>query len=434
MDSWAQGLSAEQLRTVRKLAFAEPLEREYRDAQFKTNLPALRMTGFVGIAAALANGLLVAFGLYDRSLRGNVLQFAFWMALALLVPLVVSYTKAARRWLSVTFAAFFPAFLVILGLTLRGLPALDQVRNGIGITLLVTACLYMLARLPFRLACLSGIGMLLVFSFLVLPVMETDFRTLIIGLLLVAVMHLFGIVSLIQGEQVSRKAFLLQKLLAAEQAKTEELLLNVLPRSIAERLKASAEIIADSHDDASVLFADIVDFTPFSAGRPAAEVVRHLNDMFSRFDEMVAKHGLEKIKTIGDAYMVAGGIPTPTDDHLAKMAALALDIRSVANELGAEVRIGLHSGPLVAGVIGSKKLLYDLWGDTVNTASRMESHGEPGMIQVTAHAAQRLSADFTFSSRGVVELKGIGHVETFELVARRDSASATNEAGPDSGG
>lgn len=410
-----QVLTPEQEAAVRGLRFESELETAFRHAQFEANLPALRITGFVGIAVAIGNSLLVGFGLYDASMRANVLTFAIWISAALAVPLVLSYTKTAARTMPIAFAACFPAFLVILGLTLHGLPVLDQVRNGVGVSLLVTACLYLLARLPFRWAIVSGLAAFVAFLVFVLPAASPDARTTAILVLLIAMMHLFGAIALFQSERLARRAYLLQGLLQVEQQKTQELLVNVLPRSIAERLKTSAEIIADSHEDASVLFADIVDFTPYSRGRPPAEVVRHLNDLFSEFDRLVILHGLEKIKTIGDAYMVAGGIPDPSDDHLVRMADLALDLRDAAERMGAKVRIGLHCGPLVAGVIGSKKLLYDLWGDTVNTASRMESHGSPGMIHVTAHAANLLRDRFAFQPRGLIELKGIGSIETYAM-------------------
>jgi adenylate cyclase len=170
--------------------------------------------------------------------------------------------------------------------------------------------------------------------------------------------------------------------LRQEQAKAEGLLLNILPRSIADRLKAQTQPIADQFGSASILFADVVDFTPWSERLPPTEVVGYLDHLFSHFDELAERWGLEKIKTIGDCYMVAAGVPTPRPDHAHALALMALDMLEAmrsnddVGHLGLELRVGINSGPVVAGVIGRKRFLYDLWGDAVNTASRMESHGD----------------------------------------------------------
>ncbi len=196
------------------------------------------------------------------------------------------------------------------------------------------------------------------------------------------------------------------------------LLLNVLPAPIADRLKRGGGIIAERFEDASVLFADIVNFTPLSAKLDAISLVEMLNRVFSAFDNLVEKHGLEKIKTIGDAYMVAGGLPDPRPDNLAAMARLALEMRAAVADSGRQalqLRIGLHAGAVVAGVIGKRKFIYDIWGDTVNTASRLESHGEPGKIHVSAAVKERLGGAFTFEPRGEIEIKGKGPMATWFL-------------------
>lgn len=212
--------------------------------------------------------------------------------------------------------------------------------------------------------------------------------------------------------------------LALEEAnqKNVELLLNILPEPIADRLRSGESLIADRHEDVSLLFADIVGFTGMSSGMDAAELVTLLNDVFSVFDGLVAESGLEKVKTIGDAYMIVGGMPIWQPDHLERLAVLALDIASevgrddAARRLGVEFRIGMHTGPVVAGVIGTKKFIYDIWGDTVNVASRMESTGVPGRIQVTGAVERRLRDRFVLASRGEIEVKGKGQMETFFLV------------------
>jgi class 3 adenylate cyclase len=204
-------------------------------------------------------------------------------------------------------------------------------------------------------------------------------------------------------------------------ARSEELLLNILPASISARLKTAGRSLADGHAEASVLFADLVGFTELSARLPPEEVVQMLNEIFSRFDDLTLQLGLEKIKTIGDAYMVASGLPEPRADHVDALAHLALEMQRAIAELNAqqgrklELRIGLHTGPVVAGVIGKRKFIYDLWGDTVNTASRMESSGVPGSIQITREVKERLGPGFQTERRGTIQVKGKGEMETFFL-------------------
>jgi class 3 adenylate cyclase len=215
------------------------------------------------------------------------------------------------------------------------------------------------------------------------------------------------------------------KELAAAHETSERLLLNILPKPIADRLKESDGIIADGYESVTVLFADIVGFTPLAETMEPAEVVALLNEVFSAFDELVEENGLEKIKTIGDGYMVAGGLPTPREDHAEAVAETALRLReaiaeiAVAARCNLEVRMGMDSGPVVAGVIGKRKFSYDLWGDTVNIASRMESHCNPGNIQVTDRAYERLRERFAFEERGAVQIKGKGEMRAYLLLGRR---------------
>jgi len=213
--------------------------------------------------------------------------------------------------------------------------------------------------------------------------------------------------------------------LRVEQEKSELLLMNILPGSIAERLKAATQTIADHFASASILFADVVDFTPLAQRLPPAEVVGILDQLFSRFDALVERHGLEKIKTIGDCYMAAAGVPIPRTDHARRAALLALDMRdavatsAVAGQSGVELRIGINSGPVVAGVIGTKRFLYDLWGDAVNTASRMESQSTAGEIQITRATYELLKDEFVCRRRGTILVKGKGRMETWYLVRPR---------------
>ena len=217
--------------------------------------------------------------------------------------------------------------------------------------------------------------------------------------------------------------------LASENRRSEDLLLNILPRAISARLKQGETTIADAHEEVTVLFSDLVGFTTLSARLPPGEVVDLLGRIFSRCDDLVDQLGLEKIKTIGDAYMAVGGVPMARPDHAAAATELALGMLDVVAEEGRRsgvslgVRVGLHTGPVVAGVIGKRKFAFDLWGDTVNTASRMESYGRPGAIHVSAATARHLEGRFDLEPRGTIEVRGKGPMETF-WVTRRSTVAA----------
>ncbi|MCB1141590.1 MAG: adenylate/guanylate cyclase domain-containing protein [Leptospiraceae bacterium] len=212
-----------------------------------------------------------------------------------------------------------------------------------------------------------------------------------------------------------------------EHDKSEKLLQNILPDKIIKKLRENPDTIADSFDNCTVLFSDLVGFTQLSQTMTAGTLVSLLNDVFSKFDDLVEKYGLEKIKTIGDAYMVAGGLPTPDSRHAHKIADFALDIMKVVKDFNTgsdsplQIRIGIHSGSAVAGVIGKKKFIYDLWGSSVNTASRMESHGKPGEIHVSESTYEILKDEFEFSDNIEVELKGIGKVQGYFLKERKNT-------------
>ena len=214
------------------------------------------------------------------------------------------------------------------------------------------------------------------------------------------------------------------------QERAETLLINILPRSIAEKLKAMPQTIADSFTSASMLFADVVDFTPMAERVPPVRVVEMLDQLFGHFDTLAERYAVEKIKTLGDCYMAASGIPLPRPDHARCLALMALDMldavrkHGAVGSLGFELRIGINSGPVVAGVIGRKRFLYDLWGDAVNTAGRMQSDGTPGRIQITRATYELLKDEFVCEPRGNVSIKGKGEMETWYLVGRREAVPA----------
>jgi guanylate cyclase len=292
-----------------------------------------------------------------------------WSLLCPLGALIFSEPRAARGW--------FLAYLALLAVSLALQPALRPANN---LPPGVVSAFFLL-----NLAAVPAIAFALLFLFL--------------------------------GQK--NRAF---ALLHAEQAKTEGLLLNILPPEIAARLKVDDRTIAEHFEAASVLFADLVGFTPLTAALPPQEMVGLLDEVFTGFDALVDKYGLEKIRTIGDSYMVAAGVPRPRADHAHALAAMALEMadflrgRPAREGRRLEFRIGLGAGPVVAGIIGRKKFIYDLWGDSVNMASRMESHGLPGRIQITREAYELLRDDFECEPRGAIAVKGKGEMETWFLL------------------
>jgi class 3 adenylate cyclase len=243
--------------------------------------------------------------------------------------------------------------------------------------------------------------------------------------------------TLLLGDAVhSRRALAGEhRLLEAERARSERLLRNMLPEPIAARLKQREELIAERFQEVTVLFADIVGFTEQARRIPPEVTVALLNDLFSQFDALTEAHGLEKIKTVGDAYMVAGGLSDPGPDPPGAVAELALGMLEVVAHRNlpgggpVRLRIGVDSGPVVAGVIGRRKLSYDLWGDTVNTASRMESGGVPGCVQVTERTRDLLGERYLFRERGRVQVKGKGAMRTYLLVGRADGQGTDGAGG-----
>jgi class 3 adenylate cyclase len=240
-----------------------------------------------------------------------------------------------------------------------------------------------------------------------------------------------------QLERSARDVYAQRRLIEAQaaalreaQANSERLLLNVLPASIAERLKAGEKTIVDAFDDATVLFADLVGFTPLAARLSPKATLELLDSLFTRFDALAERYGLEKIKTIGDAYMVVGGVPEPSSDHPERVVAMGVEmlraVRAVAGELGhrLELRVGIHTGPLAAGVIGTRKFSYDLWGDTVNVASRLESHGVVGSIQMSEATWLRIKDKVEAAPRGQLQLKGRGDVAAYLVTPDTSEASS----------
>jgi class 3 adenylate cyclase len=371
----------------------------------------------VGLAVALtvAVALAITFGVEQGS-EPDALAYA-------LAPIIGALSLLRRRWpLAVLLAS-------AAALILYNQPDYPGLFSSVPLSVaLVTA--WAAGRRGWALAVVAWFG-LTPLVFVAVSDLPGDYAARILSgavsdLALLVALLLLG--EAIRGRRALDAA---HRLLLAEQERSEGLLLNVLPPPIADRLKRGEEPIADRFPEVTVLFADLVEFTASSDRSSPERVVQVLADLFTAFDRLAARHGLEKIKTVGDAYMVAGGLPVPRPDHAQAVAEMALAVREEAGRhrdpagRPLQVRIGIDTGPVVAGVIGTAKFSYDLWGDTVNTASRMQSTGAPGCIQVTDRAYRRLRDRYRFERRGPVQVKGKGELVTWFLVGRSDGSAPT---------
>lgn len=403
--------------------FSPELEREYRLHHAQRSVAPLRV-GLIIIFLLLLAASLPWLG--DPHMRRlNTIVCLGVLSPAVLLVVAATFSEQFPRY-SQALMSFLAVFITFGFLLVQHVGPQDfYERQSVIPTLFVVFGVFTIARLRFWNAIytafmISAINLLWVYEVRPLPGDIQIEKTVYLGFAFV-----LGLAAAFPTDRALRRDFLLGRLLMDEKQRSEMLLANVLPESIAERLKERWEVIAESYEDATVLFADVVNFTPFAASQPPDRVVGFLNGIFSQFDELVEKYGLEKIKTVGDAYMVAGGLPTPQPNHLEAVASLALDMQEVMTKTeGADgtpmkIRIGIHTGPLVAGVIGTRKFLYDLWGDTVNTASRMESHGIGGQIQVTEDVVDQLQDRFEFEERGSVPVKGKGKMKTYWLLRKK---------------
>jgi class 3 adenylate cyclase len=417
-------LTAEQLKQIQRLRFPQPLESEFwLDWAERIRRPVRLIAGAgLGLCAFFLIATYLLFPDTETRLTNT------WSVAAVVPILVASFFLTRMRvWATANPGLLWTILLAMAFTNGYGMIARDQVayeRTIIGNWMFFSVILIGSGLALFRSAAV-GVAILLgtyfFFGVWLRPLTEPA-RTA--NWMIIIQTAFFAMISAYVAESRARLGFLLGRLLEAERTKTEELLSNVLPTEIARKLMERPGVLAQRHEDASVLFLDIVDFTPFAASLSPEELVGFLDRMFTRFDEIVERHGLEKIKTVGDAYMVAGGVLHEQSNHLESMAMLSLDLLEASRAADIRVRIGLHSGPLVAGVIGRKKFLFDLWGEAVNTASRMESHALPNRIQVTTAVAHRLHGSFEVEKRGVIEVKGMGQVETFWLLGKRRPEAA----------
>lgn len=416
---------------LRQPPFPREMEKAFRHEFFQNSLSYMRWNGVLALSLMAVLGILHA--LRDSTLEWRELDAAIY--LGLICP-------GYAALLAFTYSRHFERFSQLAASVAVVIPALSFIISGgmsrSGICMWIIAA-YTLVRLRFPNALAVAIVLSVAFA---IQVMRSQFSLLpdIDDLIAVSAANFIGIMSGYSIEKYLRGQFFLsrslqnqQSLLQSEHEKSERLLRNILPASIAERLKTEQGTFAEGFADVSVLFADIAGFTHYCETRAPDETVDVLNEIFSRFDSLAGQHGLEKIKTIGDAYMVAAGLPIPRADHVLAVAEMGLDmlaeIQRYNHERGSSfrLRIGIHTGPVVAGVIGAQKFSYDLWGDTVNTASRMESQGMEGGIQVTEVTYERLQHQYHLEERGVLAVKGKGAMVTYLLKGRRITAGEAVE-------
>jgi class 3 adenylate cyclase len=304
--------------------------------------------------------------------------------------------------------------------------AVVAVRYFAGLLLVILAA-HSMFRLRFQTATLVSLGVVAAWMAWLAMQGGTEWWEYLNSLFFLVAAVVLGMFASYSIERVSRREWLAQREIDEERARSEKVLMNVLPEPIAERLKAQDGPIADAFAEATIMFVDLVDFTNLSSGLDPRRLVGLLNRLFTEFDRIAEEHAIEKIGTSGDSYMAVAGVPLPVDNHadLIADAALAMRDRVAAREgdIEVQVRIGIATGPVVAGVIGEKKLYYDLWGMPVTIASRMQAHGLPGEIQVTRAVWELLRDRYAFRERGVIDVKGVGEMRTWILLGRAESPS-----------
>jgi class 3 adenylate cyclase len=427
----AQPASADELNAVLNrggLRFPDRIESAFREDYNIRWLGTNR--------AAFAGGILLValFGVLDLWAAPDHLP-AIWAlrygvcCVSTIALLLASARPGYVRWMQPAGSAV----VIVVGIALVAMNTLISPREpGFGLYIfgvpIVIVFAYTAPRLRLPSATLAGT--VLIAASIVAGIAHGDLRgddapvRFLVTTGIIAATNTIGMLAGYFIESGLRSNWLQHLILERERQRSDGLLLNILPAPVADRLKAG-DVVVDEFESVSVLFADIVGFTPLSAGRSAEEIVNLLNEVFSRFDRLAESHGLEKIKTMGDAYLAVGGMPVPQPDHVERVAGMALDMQAEAAALSAggiapiRLRIGLHTGPVVAGVIGLRKFSYDLWGDTVNTASRMESQGKPGRIHVTEAIFECLAGRYLFDGPSLVDVKGKGVMRTYYLLARR---------------
>ncbi len=403
-----QPLSQDQLRSVRKLRFEPDLEAAFAEQRTAATIGRVRI---VFTALALL-GLLTL--IQPKSSDRTISVFSLAIPAYYLLLLGMAYVHRLRHFATPSLAVAAVLTELIVGFTTKisDLAA----ASGINMMYLIIIVATLQARFRIALAFCAALVSVRAWTISYRGMWTNDAVTLFAFMVSGAI---FLCLASYLNEVRDRRGFLLERSLVAEKEKTKALIRNVLPPSIADRLSESPDLIAQHHDSATVLFCDIVGFTPFAASNPPETVVGMLNDLFSRYDAVLPRFNVVKIKTVGDCYMVAGGIPDHCENHVGQVADLALELRGTANATGVDVRIGLHTGPLVAGVLGTERLMYDLWGPTVNMASRLEGSAGAGTIAVSSAVRDALQETHEFNGPFELDLKGIGKSQVWHLARRK---------------
>jgi len=407
-------------------------ERDFQESYAKQSL------SYVRIASGLGVVLYSAFGVLDAVVAPGAKNKLWAIRYGILVPsAVILFLLTYRSWF-LRFSQQIISFIILLGgLGIVGMIALsknagaDPESGGAhpyyaGLVLMLMFC-YTFSRLRFVYATAVASTFIVAYEITATTIIETPVDVFLSNNFFFIGANVIGMFACYNMERYIRKEFAKRRLLQAEEEKTERLLLNILPAPIADRLRKGEELIVDRLQHVTILFADIVGFTEVSSRISAEALVTFLNEIFSMMDDAAGKYGLEKIKTIGDGYMAAGGIPTPRNDHAEAVADMALEVQAQINEMEPakdgwlRIRMGIHSGPVVAGVIGKKKFSYDLWGNTVNVASRMERSSLPGCILVSSATYEVLKGKYTLIDRGSIQIKGKGEMRCYLLVSKAET-------------
>ncbi len=414
-----------------RLRFPDDIEKQFRTDYLTNTIFSTRLALILGLVIYSVFGILDMYAVPLSLYTVWFIRYAITAPVIILV-LIATYIKVFREHTQIMMSVV----VAVAGLGIVAMIAITkevEFGNRFYFTglILVSMWAYGLSRLRFWYAIFANL--IIMVGYELTGILVKQLLTTETGIVIFTMHNFFflgaNIIGMFTGyalERYSRIDFLQKFTIQAQRDQADKLLFNILPERIAERLKQSPETIAEEFSSASVLFADIVNFTPISANFSPREVVDMLNDLFSSFDDLVEKYGVEKIQVAGDGYMVAAGVPIPRPDHAEVLADLALDMLNCVRRgqfLGGkhpiEIRIGINSGSLIAGVIGRKKYFYALWGDMVNTASRMESHGSRGRIQITRATYELLSDKFECIHMGVIPIKGKGDMDVWHLKGRK---------------
>jgi len=423
---------------TKRLRFPVVVETLYREDYFVNTISSTRIALLLGIVLYALFGILDLYALPISRQSAWIIRYGVVVPLFMLA-LTISYVQELQEYVQP--ATCFSAIMAGLGISYM-IAITNEIEYGnrfyvTGI-LLISLWSYSLARLRFGYAVLTNVLIILGYEFVAIYIKQ--YPTTETGMVIFSLNNFFligatviGMVTSYALERYTRVDFLQKMTIQAQRDQADRLLYNILPERIAEQLKQSDDIIAEEFSSATVLVADIVNFTPISAHFNPREVVGMLNDLFTSFDELVDKYDVEKIQAAGDAYMVAAGVPTPRADHAAVLVRLAMDMLDSVrdgNFLGGkhpiEIRIGLSSGSVLGGVIGRMKYFYSIWGDVVNTAARMESHGSIGKIQITRATYELIKDEFECEYIGEIPVKGKGQMEVWHLITEKEKRSVPN--------